>query len=75
MPNPLHIELLDGPLAGRVHEVNTGIGLPVAFGLYDEEHGDGVMHWYAPVRNSGQPMARYLQPEPPHGMNVPEKRP
>ena len=53
---PTQIELVDGPLAGRCHELQFGWPAPDRFGLPD---GD-KLHWYE-IRDDGK--AYYLRTE------------
>ncbi len=48
------VELIDGPLAGMVHEMFEGLPVPEAIGFpEDEANPCGPKHWYGVVSNRG----------------------
>ncbi|HEX8325701.1 MAG TPA: hypothetical protein VF595_17485 [Tepidisphaeraceae bacterium] len=66
MPHPLQIELLGGPLAGRVHEVADPLGLgllPAQIGLPDEAD-ETMLHWYDVDEDTAQPRAKFIRSDP-----------
>lgn len=52
--NSRQIELIDGPMAGIVHEMYDGLPVPEAIGFPSAaEDVDSPKHWYGIVGNRG----------------------